>query len=496
MFRRFGYLVLTFLVIAGPALAGGPTPEAFPQGFWWGTLVSAHAVEGSHANDWTLWESQPGSIADGSVSGQACNHWELFPEDQAWMKKLGQNAVLMSLEWSRLQPAKGPFDPAAVQNYRARLEGLRKLGIEPVVILWDRTLPQWVAGYGGLMMPCVITDFQDFAAECGKTFGDLVDYWVTLRDPVGFAGKAFKDGRFPPGKSEVKGYSIALIDLMGMHRGAWQALKNTDTATAAGGKAPNQVGLIVGMKWVRPNRPGNPADLNLARTRDFASCLTFLDGVMKGDLVEANPGTPNQGPKGKGAPEVPPPAPPASYDHRRADFIVVSYQGLEEVKFNLLKALFTEKVVPPGFTVDDEGQVVFADGLTSVLLSVKKYPVPFYVLAGMADAAGQKRGEFIAAHVRQTRAALVQGCNVQGFFYDGLLQGFEFDRGFGLKKGLISVNPTIQERKAAPGAEIFRALALSNGASDAPRRMKRPQVPAARPAGKPADQPIDQPTGD
>ena len=482
MFRRYGYLVLALIAFSSAAFAGGPASEAFPGGFLWGTLVSAHSTEGNHVDDWTLWESQAGKIADGSVSGPACNHWELYPEDQAWMKKLGQNAALISLEWSRLQPAKGQFDAAAVKSYRSRLEGLRKLGIEPIVILWDRTLPQWVAAYGGLMMPCVITDFQNYAAECGKTFGDLVDTWVTLRDPMGFASKAFKDGLYPPGKCDIKGYTLAAINLMAMHRGAWQAIKSSDSVSAGEGKAPSLVGLIVGMKWVRPNRPSNPFDLNLARSRDMAAHLSFLDGVMKGDLFEANPGTsvqspnPNPNPKGKGASEQPPQLPPTNYDHRRADFVVVSYQGLEEVKFNPLKALFTEKIVPQGVVVDDEQQVIFPEGLTSVLLSVKKYPVPFYVLVGIADADGQKRGAFLSAHVRQTRAALVQGCDVKGFFYDGLLQGFEYDRGFELKKGLLRVNTSIQERKPAPGAEIFRALAVSNGSSESPMPMKRPKV--------------------
>ncbi|NLI77123.1 MAG: glycoside hydrolase family 1 protein [Candidatus Riflebacteria bacterium] len=493
-------LIITLaLIIAGvPAFAGAPAAEAFPEGFRWGTVVSAHAVEGNHVNDWSLWEAQPGKIADGSVSGAACNHWELHPEDVAWMKKLGQNAALVSLEWSRLQPAKGPLDPAAVANYRARFAAMRQQGIVPIVILWDRTLPQWVAAYGGLLMPAVITDFQDFAGLCATAFGDLVDHWVTLRDPNGFAAGAFREGRFPPGMKDLKFYGLGLVNLLGMHRGAWQALKAKDQVSPTG-VPPAQVGLLVSMKWVRPHRPGNPMDVSLARTADLMGCWSFLDAVMKGDLLEANPGTPGpQGPKGKGlpnvaatgvlngdpkgVPEAPPQAPPPSYDKRRADFVFVAYRGLDEVKFNVLQALCTEKVVPAGAVLDDEGQVVFADGLTSLLLSLRKYPVPVFAVVGIADAGGQKRAAFLSDHARQARAAIAQGANLRGFFYDGLLAGFEYDRGFALKKGLLNVNLKIQERRPAPGAEVFRGLALTNGASDAPRRMQRPKAPAAAPA--------------
>lgn len=513
MFTRSSILVfLACFLSTLPVWGGGPTGsgEAFPEGFRWGTFLSAHAVEGNHLNDWTLWESQPGKIADGSVSGAAVNHWELFPEDIAWMKKLGQNAALLSLEWSRLQPAKGGLDPAAVQNYRTRFATMRQQGIVPIVILWDRTLPQWVAAYGGVLMPGIITDFQDYATQCAQAFGDLVDHWVTLRDPNGFVVKAFKDGKFPPGLSDVKYLGLATINLIGMHRAAWQALKTTDK-TSPTGVPPAQVGVLVSMKWVRPHRPNHPMDVTVARTTDLVGAWSFLDPIMQGDLLEnAPPPAAGQAQKGKslpaaglsgtingappaspkGVPEAPPLPPatqaPPSYANRRADFIIVAYQGLAEVKFNVLQALSVEKIIPPGAQLDDEGQIIFPEGLTNVLLSLRKYPVPVFAMVGLADATGQKRAAFLIDHVRQARAALVQGCPLRGFFYDGLLAGFEYDRGFALKKGLLNVNTRIQERKPAPGAEIFRALATSNGASDAPMRMKRPKAPATAPAAPPA----------
>jgi beta-glucosidase/6-phospho-beta-glucosidase/beta-galactosidase len=146
------------------------------------------------------------------------------------------------------------------------------------------------------------------------------------------------------------------------------------------------------------------------------------------------------------------------------------------LKFNALLPLMTEKVVPASTFQDDAGQVVYPGGLPAVLLSLKRYPVPMMVMAGIADSQGTKRADFLKQMVQQVRAARLQGCELNGFIYDSFLSGFEFDRGFTVKKGLISVNTRIQEREAAPGAETFAAFAKSNGADDAPIKLRKPRA--------------------
>jgi beta-glucosidase len=511
-----------------PTPLPGPEPGPLPAGFGWGSVISAHAVEGHHPhNDWALWEATPGKIADGSISGAACNSWELFAEDHAWMQKLGQNTALVSLEWSRLQPTAGPLDPGAVEQYRKMLTSMRRFGIEPVVILWDRTLPQWVAASGGLEAPITILSFEAYAAQAGKAFGDLVDRWVPVREPVRYALEAFKDGVCPPGKRDAAAYGKAVITLMAMHRAGWQALKNNDRSSAAG-KNPCEVGLLLRFRLVMPARPNNSSDLSLVKSREAFSAKTFLDAIMRGDLISAPPpqgpgqhpgkDVSNQAPghnqgirqpdatgSKKGGPAPQPPAPP-SYDQRRADFLIVGYDGAEIVKFNILMPLFTEKIVPPGCWQDATGQIVYPGGLPFLLKELRRYPVPQFVMLGIADAEGKQRGPFLVDHVQALRTAIADGCDVRGLFYDPLLAGFEYQHGFRLKRGLLNVNTSIQERKPAGGADVYRALALSNGADAQPRRMQRPKAgpagfeprvapekPAARPA-KPVALPPSAPS--
>ena len=97
-------------------------PLPFPAGFLWGAATSAHQVEGGNTlNDWWRFEQLPGVISGGRGSGEACRHWELFDADFARAAADGHNAHRLSLEWSRLEPAPGQFDPGAVAHYHAVL---------------------------------------------------------------------------------------------------------------------------------------------------------------------------------------------------------------------------------------------------------------------------------------------------------------------------------------------------------------------------------------
>ncbi|MCJ7550870.1 MAG: family 1 glycosylhydrolase, partial [Anaerolineae bacterium] len=48
----------------------------FPPDFKWGVATASHQVEGHNTNNqWWAWEHQPGRIAEGHTSGQACDWW-------------------------------------------------------------------------------------------------------------------------------------------------------------------------------------------------------------------------------------------------------------------------------------------------------------------------------------------------------------------------------------------------------------------------------------
>src|SRR5947209_8653909 len=135
----------------------------FPPGFLWGTATAAHQVEGGNTrNDWWLWEQTPGHIRHGDTSEVAADWWHRAEQDFALAAGMHHNALRLSIEWSRIEPLEGRWDEAALARYRAMLESLHGLGLEPMVTLHHFTLPQWLAARGGFETGWAVDRFARF----------------------------------------------------------------------------------------------------------------------------------------------------------------------------------------------------------------------------------------------------------------------------------------------------------------------------------------------
>src|SRR4030095_12449474 len=132
----------------------------FPAGFLWGAATSSHQVEGDNrANDW--WEFEQAGRLPYS-SGNACAHFERYESDFDLARSWGHNAHRFSIEWSRVEPAGGKFDPAALDHYASVVASLRKRQIEPVVTLHHFTTPAWFAHRGGWTRPESVEQFARY----------------------------------------------------------------------------------------------------------------------------------------------------------------------------------------------------------------------------------------------------------------------------------------------------------------------------------------------
>jgi len=81
----------------------------FPKGFLWGTASSSYQCEGGNTNNqWYRWEQQ-GHILTGEQCGEACNWWEDAEHDFMLAEQMENNALRLSLEWSRIEPAEGQW---------------------------------------------------------------------------------------------------------------------------------------------------------------------------------------------------------------------------------------------------------------------------------------------------------------------------------------------------------------------------------------------------
>lgn len=195
------------------------------SGFLWGAATSSHQVEGNNAlNDWWEWESA-GRFRE--QSGLACDHYRRFREDLEIARKLGHTAHRFSLEWSRLEPREGRWDEDAWNHYKEVLLTLREFSIEPIVTLNHFTLPLWFSKRGGWLDHSSGMYFQRFAKKAAETLGEQVTYWITLNEPMVYAGCAYFFGKWPPGITDFKKTLTVIEHLIRAHTLSYRSLHRT-----------------------------------------------------------------------------------------------------------------------------------------------------------------------------------------------------------------------------------------------------------------------------
>ncbi len=413
------------------------TADRFPPDFLWGTATAAHQVEGAnHGNDWWAWEQQPGRIRNGDCSDPACDHYRRFVDDFDLLKSLHQNAHRLSVEWSRIEPARGAFSTEALGHYRAVLEALRQRQIEPMVTLFHYTLPQWISSQGGWMNPAIAGWFADFTDRVLAELRDLCTLWVTLNEPTGAAYQSYVLGEWPPGRRNARESAIVLINLLRAHWAAYERIKTQRPGA--------QVGLAHHLRVFDPSRRWSPLDRAVCAIYDQLFNQTLLRSLRRGSL--AFPLTRlarAQGPR------------------QSQDFIGINYYTRNLVRFNRRapQELFGQRLVPAGAVTSDLGLEIYPHGLYLWLTSLAREGRPIYITEnGVADRDDRLRPAFLVDHLRATLRAMDEGAKVRGYFHWTCFDNFEWTDGYAAKFGLLSCDLQTQERRLRPSGRLYAEI--------------------------------------
>ncbi|MDH7485542.1 MAG: glycoside hydrolase family 1 protein [Anaerolineae bacterium] len=447
---------------------------AFPAGFLWGTATSSHQVEGDNRNNqWWAWEQQPGRIWHGDTSGLACDWWRHAEADFDRAAALGQNSHRLSLEWSRIEPQEGVFDEAALARYRQMLQALHERGLEPMVTLHHFTNPLWLVELGEWENPQVVRYFERYTARVVEALGDLVTLWCTINEPAIYALLSYLWGRFPPGKTD---WSIAfgvLANLLRGHAAAYHTIHRL--------RSEARVGLVKAVRGFEPANPVSPLDRLVTRLQDYffndVTLLAAKDGWLRFPLAWL--------PRRHG---------PLADSF---DFVGVNYytRGLVAFDIRRRREVFGRQGYRPGAALSDSGQFgpyseIYPEGLYHVLRKVAMLGKPIIVTEnGLPDADDDQRPRFLLTHLAQVHRALREGLPIEGYYHWSLVDNFEWAEGWGLRFGLIELDPQTQERRIRPSGHLYAEICRANGIT---REMARrygveeelfSNPPAARSAG-------------
>jgi beta-glucosidase len=385
--------------------------------FLWGAATSAHQVEGNNIHsDWWAFEKR----RSGDRSGLAADHYKRFADDFALAVSLGHTAHRLSLEWSRIEPAPGQWNGAAVTHYREVLTALRAAGLKSFVTLHHFTNPVWLAQRGGWETAAAGRYFLRYVRQIVQHLGDLVDFWVTLNEPIVYAQQSYWTKRWPPQKKSGLLFERVVRHMAQAHMLAYAEIHRHLPLA--------RVGLAHQMIAWQPARPDAWSDQKITALSSWWFNHRFL-ALTRGSH----------------------------------DFLGLNYY------FSATKQW---QWWPPRSTTaswdgvnSDLGWPIDPAGLTQVLLELKRYKRPIYITEnGLADADDSRRANFIRDHLRAVERAQAQGADVRGYLHWSFLDNFEWDLGFAPRFGLVAV--TTPPKNALPGLLPMSTKPSSNRPGD------------------------------
>jgi len=383
---------------------------AFPRGFLWGAGTAAHQVEGNNRlNDWWAWELDPGGHCV-ELSGDACDHWNRYPEDLDLLAGLGLRGYRFSVEWSRVEPRDGVFSDSALDHYRGVCEAARERGLEPVVTFHHFTTPAWLAALGGWCEPSTAERFARFCKTAAGHLAGRFETACTINEPNVLAGFAYEFGVFPPGERDLARRDLATTVLLDAHRQAVAAIRRAAPGVRVGMTlAMHEYFAVAGAEAALEELRHRTEDVFLAATGgdDFI-------GVQNYTRLHVGPRGIQGAPGGRRTNQV-------GFEFRPEALAVTVRRAAE---LTGLPVLVTEN--------------------------------------GICTEHDTERIEYTRRALQGLESCVEDGVEVLGYLHWSLLDSFEWVLGFWPKYGLVEVDRSRQARRPRPSARWLGRIAAAN----------------------------------
>ena len=455
----------------------------FPDGFLWGVATSHFQIEGhpgensQRLSDWSQWTALEGKIADKSTADMACQFFERFGADMDMCRSLNLNAFRISLNWPILCPVSPKpgeplvLDETVVTYYRELLTSLKADGVTTFVTLFHFTLPHWLSAKGGWNNPESVEHFSKFAEQAAIVFGDLVDFWLTLNEPLACAYQGYVAAIWPPGnKNDYLGAFTAIRFMLEGHAAAYHEIHKVLPKA--------QVSFTMHWRPFVPKQRWNPLDMMCAYYRNYVFNRMFPQAVQTGVLSFPFPVNEN--------PAVKTLSGPVSHLKGSFDFIAVNYytRELSRFKFGFPPDVFGMASDEPELEVNCLGWENFPDGFYDTLVKDLKpfkfnldgteryiyitengFPTAFEpdLADGDWSLVDDLRVNYLLTHLMAVHRAIKDGAKVKGYLYWSLLDNFEWAEGLTPRFGLIRVAYPTQERTLRKSAHVYAGIARANG---------------------------------
>lgn len=473
--------------------------------FRFGAASAATQIEDKNENtDWYQWalsEEDGGEGKGTEPIGQAVQGFTRAGEDIELMKDINLDAYRFSVSWGRIEPERDQISESGLQHYDDFIDDLIAAGIRPMITLHHFSQPKWISAFGASDVcpeggpsdenlcgwdhpeggPLIVEEMRQHAKLLAQRYGDRIDEWCTINEPINYGIAAYGVGFFPPGRNLLVA-GITAIDtpafqsllsvyenFIAAHVAMYDAIKEFDTIDADGDGVAASIGFTLNtIDWESSKdneKSDDPLDEQAEENIEYIYHYFFPSAIIEGGFDRDLDGVREiDRPEWAG----------------KLDWLGVQYYSRQGVTghSNLFDIPgvdgmicfdtfdFGSCIAPedPTFFVPEMGYEYYAPGFYNVLADMgAKYPgLPLVVTeAGIATNTPARRAENIVRNLEQVTRAVEAGVDIRGFYYWSLTDNFEWAEGYGPRFGLYNVDYETYERTLSLGGEVVRDIAAA-----------------------------------
>lgn len=441
----------------------------FGEDFEWGVSSAAYQIEGAHVKHgkglsiWDDFTHRKGKIVDDHNADISADFYHNYHQDLSLMSAMNIPNFRFSLSWSRIFPeGTGHINRYGVDYYNRLIDFCLELDIKPWITLYHWDLPLALEKKGGWTNRDIIGWFTDYVSFCIRTFGDRVEHWMILNEPMVFTGAGYFLGIHAPGRKGLKNFMYAL------HHAALCQAEGARAARAT--RKGLSVGSTFSFSHVEPYTLSEEDRLAADRI-DTLLNRTLLEPLLgRGYPVKDLKVLQRVEECMKDGDEL--------RMQCALDFVGMQSYTREMVAFSYFTPLLQAKIVKAS-----ERKVahtlmnweVYPESIYQLLKKLSDYPEMPKIIITENGAAfhdqlhnghinDDERIAYLETHLGQVLRAKKEGVNVQGYFIWTFTDNFEWAEGYKPRFGLVHVDFETQKRTVKASGKWYQQF-LKGGIS-------------------------------
>lgn len=423
--------------------------NTLPQDFLVGAATAAHQVEGNniHSDYWAMEHMKYGNFNEPSLD--AVDHYNRYEEDIKMVAEAGLNAYRFSIEWARIEPEQGVYDENEIEHYRKVLTCCRENGVEPIVTMMHFTSPKWLIENGGWENEATVEAFKNYCQYVTEQLGDLMHYVCTINEAnMGIQVAAIS--------ARYRAQMMAKIQRM--QQGGAEEKKDLEGTAQVGMNFNDMMANMQKQKeenvevfgtdtlqtFVSARTPEGDMLVIRAHQAAKAAMKAVKPKLQIGLTLSLHDIQAQEGGEEAAAKEW-----VDEFTHYVPYIKEDDFFGLQNYSRSLIGPNGILPV-PEGAETTQMDYEYYPEGLEHVIRRVyEEMPMPIMVTEnGIATADDTRRVAYIQTAMKGVENCIQDGIPVKGYMYWSMMDNFEWQKGFGMTFGLISVDRTTQTRTA------------------------------------------------